>query len=511
MKNKYFLNQAIFGGLVLIFFLSRLYKINTLPLIYPDESTNYDIITSLFSGKPKMIGVYYLFYPHLPAFFLFSALGLRISPIKNIFSLRFLSVFWSGLAIIFVYLLSEEIFKKKIISIILSIILILDPFLIIFNRYCFVSNFYSFLVIFLLFLFIKYKKRELPEKILFPILGLVGVMLIGELYLWPYALMNLCFIILTKWERLKKPFLIKIIYIFLILMLAFLPLAFYIFWAVANFGKDIFLQRVIVLSLQRAGLSYSLWNIFFKGFGVIIRSVFDSFYLFLGLCYYIFPIFPKKIKEIPILTFIILISVGFISAYDSSLLQRIKVLYYPFLIFGFGGLIDWLFSNSFIFGKKEKKVYLELSAFLLLIIVQIFNFYTHLRTKSNPMDIYGVKQPKEAELVLSFLKKNHKNNKVTIIEPSISWAINFEKADLLQVLHYLGVDTTFYPLRLRNEKYFVYPLQLNNIDFVVLGEFSKKNWTIFQPGAKELIEFFQNNWPKVYTAGEYDVHKNPEI
>lgn len=127
------------------------------------------------------------------------------------------------------------------------------------------------------------------------------------------------------------------------------------------------------------------------------------------------------------------------------------------------------------------------------------------------MDTYGIWQPEEASAVAEYINSHHIEGKVSVIEASLSWQIKGNKAVITQLLFYQGIDTTFYPKEIRDDRYFIYPLDLDNLDYAVLGEFTKKIWTVHQPGAKNLIDYFQSNWIKVFSAGEYEIYKNPKI
>ena len=117
-KKHFFLLIAI----VIFAFVLRLYRINEIPAgFFCDEASyGYDAYSILTTGRDRygnfMPLVFKSFGDYVPPVFIYSIIPNLLFFGLNEFSVRFTSIVYGILVIIFTYLLAEKVFNDKLVS-----------------------------------------------------------------------------------------------------------------------------------------------------------------------------------------------------------------------------------------------------------------------------------------------------------------------------------------------------------------------------------------------------------
>jgi len=140
--------------ILILAILLRIYNLEVIPHWFWDEGVNMHYSWNIVHGKLQWFCLSYAFVPHPPLYLLISGILLKIFG-NNLIVLRGLSVFYSILTLILMYLIVRNMFDRNM-ALLASFIFAIYPFAIFWNRMAFANNQVMFLSFLCLYLFLKY-------------------------------------------------------------------------------------------------------------------------------------------------------------------------------------------------------------------------------------------------------------------------------------------------------------------------------------------------------------------
>ena len=150
--------KLIFLLILLSVIILRIPNLETIPYWHWDEGVNMNISHNLSEGRLLWFSLRYVFVPHPPLFFVVTGILLRILG-NELIVLRGLSVFYSIITTIFIYLIGKELFNKKT-GLLASFLFAIYPCAIYWNRMGFANNQLMLLSVLTLYSFLQYLKHK---------------------------------------------------------------------------------------------------------------------------------------------------------------------------------------------------------------------------------------------------------------------------------------------------------------------------------------------------------------
>ena len=156
----------------------RAWNLETIPHWYWDEGVNMNIAWNLTNGKMQWFCLQYAFVPHPPLFFIIAGVLLKFLG-NYLIVLRTLSVTYSLLSILVLYLIGKEMFDEKT-GLLAGFLFAIYPTAIYWNRLGFANNQLMLLLLLTLYFFIRYLDEK-KDRWLYLVSLSLGLALITEI------------------------------------------------------------------------------------------------------------------------------------------------------------------------------------------------------------------------------------------------------------------------------------------------------------------------------------------
>jgi len=522
--------------IILIAILFRTVNLEFIPHWDWDEGENLNIAWNLANGRMQDFAISYPFVPHPPLYFMILALSLKLFGNLLIVE-RFLTVLFSLITVVFVYLIGKEAYSEKL-GLIASFLYAIHPTAIYFSRFGFSNNLVALLNIVALYFLILYLKNL---RILYILLSgfFVGLITITE-YSGLFTLMGFGFVLLMYDRKrlwvLVIPTVIFGGYVTSMLLLmkdAFIHDLMYTILGGTKTSTSLTLKDQ---GVRIFGLIYILTIYYFRKhirgiFKTIVNSVISDapvFYFFISVIIFVPPsdgwffTYPDyfwlgiigiflfnndTIKRVVSIFF----TASFMYIIVNNRMDHMPIPLYPFFALGLSVLITRTYETTKEYLDRLLKTKLDIKKISLISFIVVFypiaiTFYWDISLFFLGKNL--LTEPISDNIqVTKYVNDNSNENDVIITYSFLSHILKAKNVILLQSVAYDGKSISYYPADLPKERFF-FNASYRNSKFIILSN-GTVGWIKNETSTKDIVSDIEN-WPRI-DIGRLALYKNPNI
>jgi len=462
----------------------RAFNLRMNPGWYVDEGCILNIASNLLKGRLQLFAVPYYLFPRLPLFPAVAALFIRMIG-TDILAVRIPSIIFGSATGLILYMAAKELYGRAA-GFLAFFLLAVYPFAILSSKFGSPFNLMAFLGILAYYLCLRYLKERKTAWLIAASLA-AGAAALTELFGLAIVAALLFTVLLTDRRRLPAAALISIS----------LPAAFFIIMSLAF--RDAFFSQVsnfVILRIINPNPLYKtigirgLVNIRELVGGFFATITYGGLWTVLGSAGIIFLGRSREEKILSISVFSLLLFSVLLAFGGSS--GRFVIVLIPFMILGISAIAS----------RIRTAPALALAAIL---IASSAGDYPNI---VNYMSRHVVMYPKDAVSAAEYLNGNIAGDGFVITLAELSWLVNAEVAEPIDVAAYMNRSLSFPFREIYPRGKFSFDASLNNAEYAMLNRFVSGFYSFF-PGVVEIELEIRKTWKEDYLNGSYVVYRNP--